>query len=199
MPQPKKPFYISFTHDNIPQRVDHSRSQLGPSGATANRAGHTTIQSRARLTAAWDDGPTGVDGRVPIFARSINVYFQLADFLIAISSDFAVQSCAYRETRRHELEAHVYDPIRIFYSYRDVLVLRLNAIVVPTKEAPLRVASGEMAARKAEVEGLIVNTIGQTRRELLRDLQQASDRHDSADSYRLVYNHCTDAQWASGR
>ena len=141
----------------------------------------------------------GTDGRVPIFAQSVNVYFRLTDFLIAISSDFAVRSCAYRATHRHELEAHIYDPIRIFHSYRDVLIRRLNVLPVPTREAPLRIASSQVASKQAEVEGRIVGAIGQTRRELVRDLKQARDRHDSPASYRLVYRQCTDAQWASGR
>ena len=199
MADAKRPFYVSFTHDRIPQRVDHSRSHPGPPGRRANRAGYTSVTSRARLTVAWDAGPMGTDGRVPIFALSVNVYFRLTDFLIAISSDFAVRSCAYRATHRHELEAHIYDPIRIFHSYRDVLIRRLNVLPVPTREAPLRIASSQVASKQAEVEGRIVGAIGQTRRELVRDLKQARDRHDSPASYRLVYRQCTDAQWASGR
>jgi hypothetical protein len=200
MSEAKRPFYVSFTHDHIPQRIDHSRSQPGPPGGTANRAGHTSVTSKARLTVAWDDRPVGADGRFPIFAQSVNVYFRLTDFLIAISSDFAVRSCAYQATLRHELEAHIYDPIHIFHSYRDVLVRRLNAIAVPTREVPLRVAStSEAAFRRAEVERQIVNAIGQTRRELVHDLQQARDRHDNPASYRLVYNQCPDTQWVSGR
>jgi hypothetical protein len=128
------------------------------------------------------------------------VYFRLTDFLIAITSDFAVRSCAYQATLRHELQAHIYDPIHIFHAYRDVLIRRLNSIPVPTREAPLRVASAsEAASRQADVERQIFNIVGQTRRELLRDLQHASARHDGPASYRLVYNQCTDAQWASGR
>jgi hypothetical protein len=200
MAVPKKPFYVSFSHDQIPQQVDHSRPQPGPAGATANRAGFTSVTSRARLTAAWDNGPMGADGRFPFFALSINVYFRLTDFLIAISSDFVAHSCAYQVTLRHELDAHIYDPIRIFHTYRDVLIRRLNVINVPTREAPFRVASNaEAATRQEEVERLVVDAIGQTRREIVRDLEQARDRHDSSAAYRLVHNQCTDAQWASGR
>jgi hypothetical protein len=202
MAEAKKPFYVSFTHDHIPQRVDHSRSQPGPagSGGTANRAGHTSISSRARLTFAWDAGPAGANGQFPIFAQSVNVYFRLTDFLIAITSDFAVRSCAYQATLRHELQAHIYDPIHIFHSYRDILIRRLNATPVPTREVPLRVASpSEAASRQADIERQIFDIVGQTRRELTRDLQHASARHDGPASYRLVYNQCTDAQWASGR
>lgn len=148
----------------------------------------------------WDDGPPGADGRFPIFAQSVNVYFRLTDFLISISSDFAARSCAYQATLRHELQAHIYDPIRIFHSYRDVLIRRLNAIAVPTRESPLRVASTtEAESRRAGVERQIVEAIGHTRRELARDLRLARDRHDSPASYRLVCSQWTDAQWVSGR
>jgi len=199
MAEAKKPFYISFTHDRIPQQVDHSRSSPGPTGRSANLAGYTSIKSKARLTIAWDDGSTGADGRVPIFARSVNIYFWLTDFLIAISSNFAAHSCAYQATHRHEQEAHIYDPIRIFHSFRDILIRRINVIAVPTREVPLRVASSQIESRQEEVERQIIHAISLTRRELLRDLQQARVRHDNAASYRLVYNQCTDAQWVSGR
>lgn len=200
MVAPIPPYYVSFTHDHIPRRIDHSRSHPGPSGGAANRAGHTSVTSRARLTIAWDDGPVGADGRFPLFAQSANVYFRLTDFLISITSDLAAGSCAYQATLRHELDAHIYDPIRIFHSYRDVLIRRLGAIIVPTRAAPLVVAStSEAASRQEELERRIVGVIGQTRRELARDLEQARDRHDSTASYRTVHNQCTDAQWASGR
>ena len=200
MTEPKRPFYVSFTHDQIPQRIDHSRSQPGPARGAANRAGHTSVTSKARLTVAWDDGPAGADRQFPIFAQSVNVYFRLTDFLIAISSDFAARSCAYQATLRHEVQAHISDPIHIFHSYRDVLIRRLNAIAVPTRELPVRVASTtEANSRRAAVERQIVDAIAQSRRELVRDLNQARDRHDSPGSYRLVYNQCTDAQWVNGR
>jgi hypothetical protein len=199
MSQPKKPFYVSFTHDPIPQQIDHSRSRPGPGGEGANRVGFTSVTSKARMTVVWDDAPAGADGRIPIFAKSINIYFRLTDFLVAVSSDFSVRSCAYRVTQLHELQAHIYDPIRIFHSYRDVLIGRLNAIAVPTREAPARVAPNQVAPKRAEMERQVVSAIGQTRRELARDLQQARERHDSAASYRLVYNQCTDAEWSSGR
>jgi hypothetical protein len=195
----KEPYYVSFIHDRIPQQADHSRSQPGPTGSTADRAGHTSVTSRARLTIAWDTGPAGADGQVPLFAQSVTVVFRLTDFVIGITSDYAVGSCAYRATLQHELEAHVYEPIRIFHSYRDVLVRRLNGIAVPTRERPLRVAPSEVASRQAEVERPIVDAIARTKRELLRDLQRARDHHDSPASYSLVYNQCTDAEWASGR
>jgi hypothetical protein len=98
-----------------------------------------------------EPGPTGADRRFPIFARSINVFFWLTDFVVAISSDFNEQSCAYRTTRRHELQAQIYEPIRIFHSYRDVVVRGLNATVAPTEAAPWRVASEAEAETRSTV------------------------------------------------
>ena len=109
----RKPYYVSFIHDEIPRTIDHTRSQPGPPGGGSDRAGYTSVTSKARLVIAWDTGASGNDRLVPIFARSVNVYFLLTDFLIAISSDYARRSCAYRVTLQHELEAHIYDPIRI--------------------------------------------------------------------------------------
>lgn len=134
------------------------------------------------------------------YLLSFNVFFRLTDFLIGISSDFTARSCAYRATLRHELDAHIYDPIRIFHSYRDILVGRLNAIAVPTRQSALHVASvADGESRKAQIEERIKRVVGDTRRELLRDLMLARSRHDSGESYQVVYRQCTDAQWASGR
>jgi hypothetical protein len=200
MAEPRRPYYVWFSNDRIPQQVDHSRSQPGPTGGTANRAGFTSVTSRARMTIAWSDEPVALGGLTPLYARSVNVYFWLTDFLVAISADFAARSCAYRVTRAHELSAHINDPIRIFHSYRDVLIRRLNVIVVPTQAVPLRVASRtEAEVRQTALETMITNAIVQTREELVRALRRARDQHDSADAYRLVYNQCSPAEWISGR
>ena len=105
MTEPRPPFYVSFSHDRVPQAVDHSRANPGPPGGAANRAGHTSIRPKGRLSFAWDQSPVGPDGRIPIFAQSINVYFWLTDFAVAISSDFTERSCAYQTTLRHEFQA----------------------------------------------------------------------------------------------
>jgi hypothetical protein len=200
MAEPKKPFYVSFSHDAIDVKVDHSRAYPGPPGGPADRAGYTKVTSKPRFTIAWDNAPLGRDGRLPIFARSANVYFRLIDYVVAITSDFAERSCAYKATLRHEVDAHIYDPIRIFHSYRDVLIGRLNLIAVPTETAPLRVAStAEATTRQEAIERTIVQAINETRQDIVRDLKAAKARHDAPDSYGLVYNQCTAKEWASGR
>jgi hypothetical protein len=200
MTEPRPPFYVSFSHDRIPQTFDHSRSNPGPPGGSANRAGHTSARPAGRISFAWDQGPGGADRRFPIFARSINVFFWLKDFAVAISSDFEEQSCAYRTTLRHELQAHIYEPIRIFHSYREVVIRKLNTVVVPTEAAPWRVASeAEAATRQQNVEDQVVAVIRVIRGALDSDLKAARLRADDADHYRLVYRQCTDEEWASGR
>jgi len=194
----KKPFYISFTHERIPQTVNHSKSNPGPPGETL-RAGYTSFRQNARFVAVWDDGPISANGLIPIFARSFNIYFRLSDFLIEISSHYHVTSCAYQATLRHELEAHVFDPISIFHSYRNILIRRLNIIDVPTMESPLLVSPQLRATKQEEIEQLVVSVIGQTKREIANELRRASARHDRPSSYRLVYNQCSDAQWARGQ
>src|SRR5579863_62016 len=198
MAEPKPPFYVSFSQDRIPTTVDHSRANPGPPGAS--RAGHTTAKPNARLTLNWDNGPTGADGRFPFFAQSINIFFRLEDFLVEISSNFSDASCAYKTTLRHELQAHIYEPLRIFYSYRDILIQRLNAVFVPTKTAPLRAASDVEAGQRQEaVNRQIRDVVRDVRAALIRDLEDARRRADAPNAYQLVYGQCTYEQWANGR
>ncbi len=199
MTVPKPPFYVSFSHDRIPQTVDHSRVNPGPPGGAANRAGHTSIRPKGRVSFAWDQLHVGPDRRIPIFAQSINVYFWLTDFAVAISSDFTERSCAYQATRRHEFQAHIYAPIRIFHSYRDILIQRLNVIDAPTRTTPFRAATiAETNARQAQIEAQVKAVAWQVSVELNRDLQAARVEADDARHYRLVYRQCTDAEWANG-
>jgi hypothetical protein len=199
MTQLRAPFFIWFGADRIPSDVDHSRSNPGPPGAAANRAGFTRVKSKQRLVLVADHTPPDAAGRVRFFYRSVNVYFALTDFAVAVSSDFAEASCAYRATRAHEIEAHIRDPIRIFYDYRDVLVARLNRETFPTADSPLDIPQANLAVTAQSFERTMVRIVGSAKRELLEGLNEARRRHDSPASYRLVYEECTDQQWATGR
>ncbi len=198
MSVPRPPYYVSFSHDRIPQTIDQSRAHPDPRNPSA--VGHTTARPKGRLSFAWDQLPIGADGRIPIFAQSINVFFWLTDFVVAISSDFTERSCAYQATRQHEFEAHIYAPIRIFYPYRDVLIAGLNAIPAPTRAAPFRAATAlEAENRKSQIETQVTGVVRQVRFALDRDLTAARVTADDARHYRLVYRKCTDEEWASGR
>jgi hypothetical protein len=182
----------------VPTAVDHSQSSPGPSTSGADRAGFTRVRQRARVSFAWDNGPARADGMVPFFCRSANVFFWLDDFAVAISSDYPAGSCAYNVTRRHEFESHLYRPIKIFHSYRDRVIARLNAIVLPTQRAPTWVAPHGIAALQQALEQQVVQAVGAVRQELLQALRRDRDAEDSAASYRLVHNQCSAAEWARG-
>ena len=199
MTQMRAPFFVWFGADRVPADVDHSRSNPGPPGVAANRAGFTQVKSKQRLVLVADNSPRDAAGRVRFFYRSVNVYFALTDFTVAISSDFAEASCAYRTTREHEIDSHIRDPIRIFYDYRDVLVARLNRETFPTAQSPMEVPEASLAVTAQTFERTMVGIVGNAKRELLERLNDARARHDSPASYRLVYEQCTDRQWATGR
>lgn len=69
--------------------VNHSQVSPGPPGS--NRAGYTKITLKARMNIRWDNLAMQVDGRVPFFARSVNIFFSLVDMeeqLHKIVADF---------------------------------------------------------------------------------------------------------------
>lgn len=146
-----------------------------------------------------DTLPPNASGDVGLYFRSINVNFALTDFLVAISSDFRVRSCAYQETLRHELDAHIRDPIAIFYSFRNVLIERLNVVPAPTRDRPEWWVSPLVEPAVEAMGRRLQQIIGDTKRELAAALRTARDEHDSAASYHLVHSRCTDSEWASGR
>lgn len=201
---PREPYYVSFVHE-IPLRpdgsgyaVDHSRSAPGPGPSASARAGYTSAEQNARLTFVWDDGPSRPDGRVAFYAQSVNVSFRLEDFVVAVSSDYFAGSCAYRATLRHELAEHVFDPIRTFHSYRNVLINRLNAIPIPTRRTPQWLRPAEIPAWQGAVERRVAQTVGALKRELVQALRSNSLRADAPASYRLVYAQCSDDEWLRG-
>lgn len=199
MAVPKPPFFVRFAADRLPTSVDHSRSYPGPAGGSANRAGYTKVTSDARLVLVHEILPPDASGDVGLYFRSINVNFLLTDFMVAITSDFRVRSCAYRATYKHEIAAHITDPIAIFYSFRDPLIERLNAVPVPTKDRPERWVSPLLEPAVEAMGRRLARIVGDTKRELVAKLRKARDSHDSPASYHLVHKECTDAEWASGR
>ncbi len=191
-PAAASPVYVSFTHDP-PPRVDHSTSNPGPAGTGADRAGHTGARVGKRMTISWDTGAPGPDGRVPLFARSVNVFYTLG-LTMAVSSDYAAGTCPYRVTLAHE-RFHVSAFIRIFRNSRNDLVRRLRAVPVPTETSPELVAPGHVEARQEQ--------IGQALRQVILDHSQrlvgtmTADRQakDSAAAYRAVYSQCPMSEW----
>ena len=136
---PNKPYVVTFDHADVPDTPDHSSRSPGPDsapGASADRAGYTKVTLKKKLAIDWDNGPARADGMVPFFSRAVAVAFSLDPIIVAVSSDYPVGSCPYRVTLKHEIEDHAQAYLKIFLSYRDKLVNRLNAIPFPTESAP---------------------------------------------------------------
>jgi len=202
VPEPRQPYYVSFTIDRIPAIVvDHSQSNPGGARAGAERAGHTRIDVSAAGGPQFvpRTGAARPDGRVPFYYLSINVRFSLHNFAVAISSDYAEGSCAYNATRQHEYEAHLYRPIRIFHGYRDILIAALNKIVVPTEATPQWVRPADVQAVREGFEQQVNEAVSTVYGNLRAALRTAREVDDNAEHYRLVHDQCTPAQWASGR
>ena len=199
MAEPKKPFHVSFQTGQIPKSVDHSRSNPGPSTAGTDRAGYTSVKQRARVTFTWDNGRPRKDGMVPFFARSAEVFFWLDDFIVAVSSDYPAGSCAFNATRRHEFESHVQQPIKIFNSYRETLVTRLNAILLPTEQAPLWLRPEGLASKQAQLESQVAQVVGTLKQQLVQALRADRDSQDSPQSYKVVYDSCSPQDWIRGK
>jgi hypothetical protein len=136
---------------------------------------------------------------VPFYYRSINVRFSLSDFVVAVSSDYPHGSCAYNATKRHEYEAHLYRPIRIFLGYRDTLIAALNGIAMPTESAPRWVQPAGVAALRAGLEQQVNEAVYLVYQNLRMALHTARATEDAPEHYRLVYNQCSPAEWLRGR
>jgi hypothetical protein len=136
---------------------------------------------------------------VPFYYQSINVLFSLDDFVVKISSDYPVNSCAYNVTHRHEFDAHLYRPIRIFLRYRDVVIASLNGITVPTESNPRWVRPAEVAALRDNLEQQVKEAVSNVYQNLRLALRTARDAEDDPTHYRLVYEQCSAAEWSRGR
>ena len=199
MAVPSEPYYVSFQTDRVPATVDHTRSSPGPSSSGVDRAGYTSVRQRARVTFAWDNGPARADGLVPFYAMSVNVFFWLDDFLVSVSSDYPEGSCAYDATRRHEFQSHIARPMRIFHGFRDILIVRLSAIQIPTQRSPSWVRLPGVETLKQSLEQQVIQTVGAVKQQLVQALRSDRTAQDSASSYRVVYDQCPAEEWARGR
>lgn len=193
------PYIVTFTHDRKLPKIDHSKEKPGPPGKRANRAGYTSVHVKPeQLRIVWADKPAGQDGRVPIYATAVYVNFRLTDYMIAITSDYKAGRCAYRATRRHEIDAHIKDPIRIFHRHRKTLVARLALIKIPTQKNPQRVHPDDVDKKEEEWAERIIRMIKRTHRDIVDHMERARDRHDSDENYRAVYRKCTPKEWSTG-
>lgn len=195
MPNPNPPYFVLFSADPVSSAtIDHS--QAAP-GGSAHRAGHTSVAFRGRGGLTWqpENGAPRSDGLVPFYFRSVNVYFRLTDYVIAITSDYAAGSCTYDATMRHEVGEHIVNPIRIMNGFRDPVVTALNAVRLPTAMTPQWLNPNLVAA----VENGYIRQVGQViqtyRNQVSAALRQAQASSDSPASYRRVFQQCPIEEW----
>jgi hypothetical protein len=192
--QANAPYYVSFTADPAPSRVDHSNRNPGPSDGK-QRAGYTSFVLDAKITVKWEDGPVGADSLTPFFFESVNVFFLLKDFKVQISADYRVGSCPYRVTLEHELESHVRRPTRMFLSFRDAAVRRLNLIPLPTQRSPRRIGRGQGDVTEAALMHPVVLAVNELKSQLRRSLDDDRRLQDSPAAYQAIYARCPADEW----
>ena len=198
MPDAPAPYFVHFSADPVPRTVDHSQAEPGPANGS-HRAGHTQVRVTPRMTVRWEDGGPGAGGRFALWVVSANIYFRLQDYVVAISSDYAVGSCAYRTTLGHELESHVRRPMRIFFSYRAEMLRLLRGAPLPTQASPVFVTRDDAEAEQERLVAPARAAVAQVRDLIGAALRADRNREDGAHAYSLVYNRCTPQQWADGR
>lgn len=199
--EPHPPYFVMFAADRIPERIDQSSRAPGPGGAAANRAGYTTVKfnGKGALSFAPELGPARGDGMVPFYFLSVNIYFRLTDFAVKVSSDYPVGSCAYNVTVQHELDAHIRAPIRIMYSYRDPLVLKLNSIPSPTRLLPRWIRPSDADSVQKSYQDQVYRVVADFRAQVSAALNKDREDQDSPANYKAVYDKCPVVEWSRTR
>ncbi len=192
---PRSPYFVEFSADPASlARIDHSQSAPG---GLAHRAGHTSINFRGKGALTWqpETGVTRVDGSMPFWFRSVNVYFRLTDYVVQISSDYAERSCAYGATLRHEVSEHITNPTRVMYGFRDQVVIALNAIGLPTVTDPRLILAGQVNTVEDEYIRRVGRVVQDFRTRVSAELRRAQAASDSPANYQLVYRQCPVEEW----
>jgi hypothetical protein len=191
---PAAPFYISFQNASPPASPNHSLSSPGTGREMVNRAGFTSVRLTKQMTIMWEDGPVREDGKLPFFTRSVNIYFGLDPIEVFVSADYTEGSCPYNATLQHE-ESHVRAFLRIFHSYRQILIQRLSSIVVPIESAPHWLIPAEIGSFQTSIQNSIAEVIKNTASELKAEMEADRNTKDSPSSYSVVYAKCPVSQW----
>jgi hypothetical protein len=193
-----KPYVVTFDHAAVPDKPDHSSSSPGPSVIGADRAGYTKAILKKKLSIEWDDGPARADGTIPLISRAVNVSFALDPITVAVSSDYPANSCPYKVTLKHEIEDHARSYLKIFLSYKDTLVSRLNEIVFPTEGAPRWILPKDVESLQdslAQEVQLIIVTVA---KKLFDEMEADRKIKDSPQAYAALYAQCPAADWLMG-
>jgi hypothetical protein len=193
----KSPYYINFTNVVPPPQPDHSQENPGPSSSGADRAGYTSVRLRRRMTVGWDNLPAVIVGGVrmlPLYVRSANIFFRLDPIEVYVSSRYAVGSCPYRVTRRHE-RSHVSAFLRIFHRHRATMVERANAINLPTAASPRNVPVSNVDAQQNQVMEPVVQAIDDVRDLMVKEMNDDRTAKDTPSAYAQVYAQCPSSEW----
>jgi hypothetical protein len=195
MASPNPPYFVHFLADPASSAtIDHAQ---GAPGGVAHRAGHTSIHFRGRGGLTWqpETGRPRTDGQVPFYFRSVNVYFRLTDYVVRITSDYAAGSCTYNATLRHEVNEHIVNPTRIMYGFRDQVVAALNAVLLPTQNAPRWLRPNQVDTVEAEYIRQVGRIVQNYRTRVSNALRQAQAASDSPANYQTVYRQCPIEEW----
>jgi hypothetical protein len=196
---PMAPYVVIFNNAKVPVTPDHSSpSPGGPTKNGANRAGYTKAILNKKVSMEWDNGRGRPDGMVPFFARGVNVIFTLDPITVAVSSDYPVDSCPYRVTLKHEIEDHVKSYIKIFLSYRETMIKKLNAITFPTERAPRWINPDDIPALQNTLGKQVQEAVRDVAASLVADMDKDRRAKDSPEAYAAIYRQCPQADWKMG-
>jgi hypothetical protein len=132
---------------------------------------------------------------VPFFFRSVNVYFRLTDYVVRVTSAYALGSCTYNATLQHEMNEHIVNPTRIMYEFRDPLIVALNAVRLPKQTAPRWIRPDQVEATEAEYIRQVGRVVQDFRGRVSAALRRAQAASDSPASYQAVYRQCPVEEW----
>jgi hypothetical protein len=191
---PASVVYVSFQNAMPPDAPDHTQANPGPAGTGANRAGFTRVTVQKHASVAWDTGPAQADGRVPLFAQSVNTFYRLDPILVFVSSDYADGTCPYRVTLQHERE-HVEAFARIFHAARARLVTDLETLGAPTRSAPLLVAPANVETEQNNFGVRLRAAIVAHSANVVSDMEADRNAKDSPAAYAVVHGRCPAGEW----
>jgi hypothetical protein len=191
---PKDPCRVNFTHADIPSSPDHSSDNPGPAGG-ADRAGYTKAILGKRLSIEWDNGPARADGMIALFVKTVTVDFTLDPISVAVSSRYATGSCPYKATLKHEIQDHAISYSKIFLSYRDVMVQRLNTVTYPTQTTPTWIKPDDVDSFQDALAQRLREIIVDVSAKLKAAMDADRKAKDSPEAYKAIYRQCRADEW----
>jgi hypothetical protein len=146
------------------------------------------------MSIVWDNGPVDSSGRVPLYVRSVNIFYRLDPVEIFVSSNYNVGSCPYRLTLTHE-QSHVQAFLRIFHAGQAPLLQQLNGAVIPTQASPTLVNSADIETTQDSIGERMRQLIVLHSGELVAEMEADRANKDAPAAYRAVYAQCPSTEW----